>query len=73
MRSRDYRRAEHRKALARARAAYPDLPAKQHQVLARTPKPCSCWMCGNRRRHHKGDERNTVQERRADVAAHARD
>nr|DAV24973.1 MAG TPA: hypothetical protein [Caudoviricetes sp.] len=28
-----------------------------------TPKMCSCWMCGNRRRTQKGSERLTIQER----------
>jgi hypothetical protein len=34
--------------------------------FADNPKRCSCWSCGNRRRHGKGDERLTMQERRAD-------
>ena len=25
---------------------------------------CSCWMCGNQRRHAKGKERLTLRERR---------
>lgn len=29
-----------------------------------TPVPCSCSMCGNPRRHYKGWERLTLQERR---------
>lgn len=35
-------------------------------AFADNPKMCSCWMCGNRRRHGKGDERLTMRERRAD-------
>ena len=36
--------------------------------LAITRKPCSCWGYGNRRRHSKGAERSTMQERRANDA-----
>ncbi len=32
--------------------------------LARTPKPCSCFMCGNPRRY---ENERTRAERRADV------
>lgn len=32
---------------------------------ARTRVPCSCYMCGNPRRHMKGDGRVTFQELRA--------
>ena len=34
---------------------------KQYGMAVDTPKPCSCWMCGNPR-GHKGP---TMQERRA--------
>lgn len=30
--------------------------------LARTPTPCSCWMCGNPRRWAKGKLRLTSRE-----------
>lgn len=30
-------------------------------------KTCSCWMCGNPRRHAKGKERLRVQERRLEM------
>ena len=34
-----------------------------------TPKPCSCWMCGNPRRYHgNGKDGKTVQEKRAGQA-----
>jgi hypothetical protein len=26
------------------------------RIVARTPKPCSCWMCGNPRRFGSGDK-----------------
>lgn len=28
-----------------------------------TPKSCSCWMCGNQRRHGKGNARLSIKER----------
>ena len=35
--------------------------------VARTPKPCSCYMCRNQRHNdwQKAEERLTVQERKA--------
>lgn len=33
--------------------------------LARTHKPCSCYLCGNPRKWMKGKDRLTLQERRA--------
>lgn len=42
-------------------------------AMARTPHPCSCRGCGNRRRAEKGVARLTRQERRALVAAPAMD
>lgn len=36
-----------------------------------TPVPRSCFLCGNRRTKFKGDERLTVQERKAQEAASA--
>lgn len=33
--------------------------------LSRTPTPCSCAMCGSRRKYHKGKERESMAERKA--------
>lgn len=35
-------------------------------VAVNTPKPCSCLMCGNARKH----DGMTMQERRAELAEH---
>ena len=37
-----------------------------------TGKRCSCCFCGNPRRHFKGEERLTVQERKSIMAARER-
>ena len=39
--------------------------SRYEQTLVRTRTPCSCVMCGNPRRHYKGVQRLTLQERRA--------
>ena len=39
-----------------------DLPARRVGMYSRTPKVCSCFMCGNPRRFH---QKPSVQERRA--------
>ena len=31
-------------------------------IVLNTPKDCSCWACGNPRRHLKGDDLVTYQE-----------
>lgn len=31
-------------------------------LINKTPKPCSCHMCGNPRRHYKGKSRKTIKE-----------
>jgi len=43
-----------------------DDPARIGRI-ARTPKPCSCYMCGNPRRSALGKDKDrlTIQERRA--------
>ena len=39
----------------------------EHQrKVAETRKPCSCWMCGNPRRHQK--DKKTMQEKRFEQA-----
>ena len=35
--------------------------------FVKTKAACSCHMCGNRRRHQKGDERLTVAELQSDL------
>ena len=39
-----------------------DLPERRVGMYSRTPKVCSCFMCGNPRRFH---QKPSVQERRA--------
>lgn len=56
----------------KAMAAVPDDPMQAAQAagrLARTPTPCSCWMCGNPRRRAKGAARETVAEHRERLKA----
>jgi hypothetical protein len=69
MHDRSQRRTNKHKAIQRAARAYPALGLEQHRQLADNRKPCSCWMCGNPRRHMKGAERLTIQERRAHLQA----
>ena len=42
-----------------------DFEPRRVGMYAETPKPCSCWMCGNPRRYH-GEM--SMQERRAIAA-----
>lgn len=42
-----------------------DLAARRVGMYSRTPKACSCFMCGNPRRFHG---KPTIQERRAMLA-----
>lgn len=49
---------------ARARRVYPDLP--KAEAYANHLAVCSCYLCGNRRRH---DAEPTMAERRAAEAA----
>lgn len=60
MRTSNFRRRMQARAVRKARALYPDdeCPAK----YAGLSTPCSCWMCGNPRRH-LGER--SMQERRA--------
>jgi len=61
--SRSQRRADKRRMKAKARRIYPhDKNAK----LADHLTPCSCYMCGNPRKHF-GDK--TMAERRAQDSA----
>lgn len=66
------RRSNHEKALQRslriAKITFPNQDdgwVRQWAVkFSETRKPCSCWMCGNPRRHLKGVDRLTIAERR---------
>lgn len=84
--TRDTRRAKRRAALAKEKKRVqrdfvlhrdwfqvPELRRRARNVgyLARTPAPCSCHRCGNQRRHWKGKDCLTWQERRHLHAAHA--
>jgi len=61
-------RIHHRERLKKARRFHwgKDLRSdpKEAGVVVDTPTKCSCWMCGNPRRH-TGER--TIQEQRADV------
>jgi hypothetical protein len=51
-----------RKTLGRYFTYATDLSARRVGMYSRTPKVCSCFMCGNPRRFH---QKPSVQERRA--------
>lgn len=56
------RRRKHKfRMRRRARSIYPDWPKAEWN--ADHLKVCSCWMCGNPRRHAKSDQRLTRRER----------
>ena len=42
-----------------------DLTPRNIGRAGATITPCSCFMCGNPRRHYKGKAALTIQERRA--------
>ncbi len=56
------------KALRRENAVHPearrDLTDRDIAILANNATICSCWMCGNPRRHY-GNAPQTLQEIRA--------
>jgi hypothetical protein len=68
---RDRRRSDERRAKTRARKIVKswlggdcaDNPRMIGKV-AHTPHSCSCYMCGNPRRHRKGSGRLTIQEQK---------
>lgn len=75
-RTKPYRRFQIEQAKRRARARIrrwttwhaewgPGVEERLVGIYARTPKPCSCIMCGNPRRHFGA---RALQERRADSA-----
>ena len=55
-----------RKGARRVRGFMPSAACRAH-FYRDTTTPCSCWMCGNRRRHEKGREKLTRQERQQDL------
>jgi hypothetical protein len=59
MRDRSFRRRQQAKALRKARTLFPD--STNWQRFAGLSTPCSCWMCGHRRRW----EGPPIQERRS--------
>lgn len=62
----DRRRRDLQRMKAKALRLHPHDPqAKSAEYLA----VCSCWMCGNPRRHGKAAERLTLAERRAPIAS----
>jgi hypothetical protein len=69
-RGRAWRRAQWEAMKARARSFYGGISDERFVGLAATtPHPCSGPCCGNPRRWFGGDERITMQERRAKEAA----
>lgn len=62
MKDRANRRHHEERMKAKARRLYPGKP--NAITYANHLAVCSCWMCGNPRRHIKGAERLTLQERR---------
>ena len=63
-------RRHHRERIKRARRHYWDnysgLNQRELGIAVDTPKQCSCFMCGHRRKH-SGE---TMQERRASILEH---
>ncbi|MDQ0622260.1 hypothetical protein [Paraburkholderia graminis] len=60
------RRADRARLKRKRRDWWAGAPHKTEVQLGRlidTPTPCSCWMCGNPRRHLK-KERRSIWERR---------
>ena len=43
---------------------HPYVGSDYEKKLRRTRVPCSCAMCGNPRRHFKGEERLTIADKR---------
>lgn len=69
MRTRAYRRQQRHRIKTRVADYYGGHARNDPRQLGRlatTPTPCSCWMCGNARRH-RGEL--SLQERRTEAAA----
>lgn len=62
------RRHHAERAKVRAKSFYGGWMCDERQlgIAARSPKQCSCWCCGNPRRHF---ELPTIQELRAEEGA----
>lgn len=62
-------RRHHRERLKHARKHYwlGLETARQQGIAVNTPRPCSCWMCGNARRHFGY---RTRQEELHDITMH---
>ena len=43
---------------------HPYVGSRYEKTLRRTRVPCSCAMCGNPRRHFKGEDRLTLADKR---------
>ena len=61
-------RIRRKRGIIMARRYRNQLTPRNIGLLGTTPRPCSCWMCGNPRRHSKGDFAITMQERMAKLA-----
>ena len=69
MRNRAERRHHHKRMMEKVKSFSiynyffwtEDKKTRHQKKLAETRKPCSCWMCGNPRRHFKS---KTMQEKR---------
>lgn len=74
MRSRSERRHHHERMLDRVKNfewmrdfSTEESREKHIKRMAETRKPCSCWMCGNPRKHQK--DKKTMQEKRMEEYA----
>lgn len=61
-------RIRRKRGIIMARRYRNQLTPRTIGILGTTPRPCSCWMCGNPRHSFKGDCAITMQERRAKLA-----
>lgn len=43
------------------------IPKREIGILAKTPHNCSCWMCGNQRKHFGSPLREERQLQMADI------
>ena len=50
---------------------HPYVGSRYEKTLVRTRVPCSCAMCGNPRRHAKGQDRLTLADKRQNDKAEA--
>lgn len=68
---RHYSAQSKKRAVRRLHACHPEarrtLCAVQVGLEAKTPTRCSCWMCGNPRKHY-GNGIRSLQEKKADAS-----